>query len=201
MHKETSVKHPQANGQAIAADNVILGELRQHLDRARGLWAEHLPSILRTCHCSPQSSIRETPYRLMYGTDVMILFEIAESSLRRNSFDPSKNSSSLRVDLDLVEEVREQTCYDKHISPRIAGWHDHLEDVELHPPQSPQKHYKGHPSREGTPLSNRTECREMLKCPSTYYHRTPLGPIRLSAKKHLSAQAHTITKHPSVWSD
>ncbi|RDY09758.1 hypothetical protein CR513_05839, partial [Mucuna pruriens] len=92
-HKVSSIEHPQANGQAKAANK-----------------AKHLASILWAYHYSHQSTIGETPYWLTYETDAMILIEIGELSPRRNSVDPSENPSSLRVDLDLVEEAREQAC-------------------------------------------------------------------------------------------
>ncbi|RDY13252.1 hypothetical protein CR513_01860, partial [Mucuna pruriens] len=50
------------------------------------------------------------PYRLTFGTDDMILVEIGEPSLRKSSFNPAKNLSSLQTDLDLVKEDREQAC-------------------------------------------------------------------------------------------
>ncbi|RDX87303.1 hypothetical protein CR513_31246, partial [Mucuna pruriens] len=109
-HKVTSVEHPQANGQAKAANKVILSELQRCLYKAKGLWVKHLPNILWAYHCSPQSSTRETPYQLMYGIDAMILVKIGKPSLRRNSFDPFENPLSLRVVLDLVEEIKEQAC-------------------------------------------------------------------------------------------
>ncbi|RDX77025.1 hypothetical protein CR513_42920, partial [Mucuna pruriens] len=52
----------------------------------------------------PQSSTRETPYRLTYETDAMISVEIDEPSPRRDFFNPFENPFSLRVDLDLVLE-------------------------------------------------------------------------------------------------
>ncbi|RDY01527.1 hypothetical protein CR513_15135, partial [Mucuna pruriens] len=96
-HKVTSVEHPQSNGQAEAAD--------------KGFWAKQLPSIIWAYHCSPQTSTRETFYRLTFGIDAMIPVKIGKPSLRRSSFDCGKNSSSLRTDLDLVEEAtKEQAC-------------------------------------------------------------------------------------------
>ncbi|RDY05337.1 hypothetical protein CR513_10836, partial [Mucuna pruriens] len=45
----------------------------------------------------------------------MIPIKIREPSLRRSSFDLVENSSSLRTDIDLVEEVREQACIRQEI--------------------------------------------------------------------------------------
>ncbi|XP_020219724.1 uncharacterized protein LOC109802726 [Cajanus cajan] len=45
-HLLTSVEHPQTNGQAEAANKVILRELKKRLGNAKGQWADELPSIL-----------------------------------------------------------------------------------------------------------------------------------------------------------
>nr|KYP58979.1 Pol polyprotein [Cajanus cajan] len=45
-HLPTSVEHPQTNGQAEAANKVILQELKKRLGNAKGQWADELPSIL-----------------------------------------------------------------------------------------------------------------------------------------------------------
>nr|KYP59385.1 Pro-Pol polyprotein [Cajanus cajan] len=45
-HLPTSMEHPQTNGQAEAANKVILRELKKYLRNAKGQWADELPSIL-----------------------------------------------------------------------------------------------------------------------------------------------------------
>ncbi|RDX69453.1 Pro-Pol polyprotein, partial [Mucuna pruriens] len=42
----TSIEHPQSNGQAEAANKVILRGLRRRLEEAKGRWAEELPQVL-----------------------------------------------------------------------------------------------------------------------------------------------------------
>ncbi|XP_020239496.1 uncharacterized protein LOC109818442 [Cajanus cajan] len=66
-HKMTSVEHPQTNGQAEAANKVILKELKRRLGQAKGTWPDCLPELLWAYRCTPQSSTRETPFRLTYG--------------------------------------------------------------------------------------------------------------------------------------
>jgi len=107
-HLVTSVERPQINGQVEAANKVILGELIKRLGQLKGLWAEEIPSILWGYHCTPQSSTKETPYRLTYGTDAMIPVELGETSWRRVSFDEQSNDNNLRAELDMVQEVREE---------------------------------------------------------------------------------------------
>nr|KYP60935.1 Transposon Ty3-I Gag-Pol polyprotein [Cajanus cajan] len=52
-HIPTSVEHPQTNGQAEAANKVILRELKKRLGNAKGQCADELPSILWAYHCTP----------------------------------------------------------------------------------------------------------------------------------------------------
>nr|KYP39784.1 Retrovirus-related Pol polyprotein from transposon 17.6 [Cajanus cajan] len=108
QHKVTSVEHPQTNGQAESANKVILTELKKRLGEAKGAWAEQLPEVLWAYRCTPQSTTQETPFRLVYGSDAMIPVEIGEPSFRRAHFNESNNDTQLRVNLDIVENIRER---------------------------------------------------------------------------------------------
>jgi len=52
-HLVTSIKHPQTNVQAEAANRVILKALRTRLDKSKVLWKEEFYIILRVYHCTP----------------------------------------------------------------------------------------------------------------------------------------------------
>jgi len=107
-HKTSSVEHPQTNGQAEAANKVILVELRKRLDNAKGRWPEELVEVLWAYRCTPQSSTNESPFSLVYGADAMIPVEIDESSLRRELYDPTRNHQNMATHLDLAPELREK---------------------------------------------------------------------------------------------
>ncbi|RDX98563.1 Tf2-9, partial [Mucuna pruriens] len=98
----TSVEHPQANGQAEAANRVILRGLRRRLEEAKGRWAEELPQVLWSYHTTPHSTTGETPFRLTYGSEVVIPVEIGEPSPRTALFEPTANEDELRANLDLL---------------------------------------------------------------------------------------------------
>nr|KYP37686.1 Gypsy retrotransposon integrase-like protein 1 [Cajanus cajan] len=97
-----------SNGQAEAANKVILKKLKRRLGQAKGTWPDQLPEILWAYRCTPQSSTKETPFRLTYGTDAMIPVEVGEPSLKRTQFDEDSNRETLNVQMDLVDEAREQ---------------------------------------------------------------------------------------------
>ena len=104
----SSVEHPQTNGQAEAMNKVILNQLKKRLDTAKGKWTEELMEVLWAYRCTPQSSTKEAPYSLVYGTDAMISVEIGEPSIRRTHFEPTPNEACMNTHLDLLVEKREQ---------------------------------------------------------------------------------------------
>ena len=54
-----------------------------------------------------KNSIGETPFKLAFGIKALILVEVSLSSLNREPFDEKTNDESRRLDLDCLDEVRE----------------------------------------------------------------------------------------------
>ena len=106
-HLITSVEHPHTNGQAEAANRVILRALHARLDKSKGLWKEVLPNILWAYHCSPQTTTNETPFQLTYGTDAMIPIEVGEPSTRRMMFQQQQNEENMMAELETKDESQE----------------------------------------------------------------------------------------------
>ena len=50
--------------------------------------------------------IRKTPFRLTYGNEVVILAEIGLTSYRVDNHDEVRNDDAIRLQLDLINEVR-----------------------------------------------------------------------------------------------
>ena len=102
-----SVEHPQTNGQAESANRVILRGLRRRLDELRKKWVEELHSVLWGYRTTPQSSTKETPFRLTYGTEAVIPIEMHVPTRQTEApMDVDTNDEVLRQELDLVEEIR-----------------------------------------------------------------------------------------------
>ena len=59
-------------------------------------------------HTTPQSTTRKTPFNLVYASDAMIPVEIQESSPRFQSFVAEESNEERKVNLDLLDEVREE---------------------------------------------------------------------------------------------
>jgi len=103
----SSVEHPQTNGQAEAANRVILRGLKRRLVATKGEWPNEVPRVLWAYHTTPQTTTRETPFSLVYGTDAMIPIEVMESTGRVRLFDEEISEVGLRANLDVIDEVRD----------------------------------------------------------------------------------------------
>jgi len=102
------VEHPQTNGQVESANKVLLRGLKRKLKKAKGSWAEEVPQILWAYHTTPQSTTKETPFSLVYGTNAMIPVDIHESYPRFQNFVAEESNEGRKVNLDLLDEVQEQ---------------------------------------------------------------------------------------------
>ena len=124
--------YPQGNGQAEAANKVIVNGLKKRLDDAKGRWVEKLPHVLWTYRTTPRRSTGETPFAMTYGVEAVIPLEANFPTLRMNSFTPSGNDELLRESLDLIEERREKVMI------QLAYYHQKLKqgydaNVKLRP--------------------------------------------------------------------
>ena len=89
-------------------NRTILHELKIRLNEAKDLWVEDLYSILWAYRMTPRIPMRELPFNLAYGTEVMILLEIELPSARVEQYNEPSNSECQRVNLDLLSEFRQQ---------------------------------------------------------------------------------------------
>ncbi|GJS28805.1 reverse transcriptase domain-containing protein, partial [Tanacetum coccineum] len=125
-----SVKHPQANG-LVERANRSLGEgIKTRLDERSRDWIEELPHVLWAHRTMIKSSNGETPFSLTYGTEAVIPAEIGMPTLRTAEIDQAKNNEALGINLDLIEEKREQAAIqeakskkkmEKYYNSRVRG--------------------------------------------------------------------------------
>ncbi|GJU13184.1 reverse transcriptase domain-containing protein [Tanacetum coccineum] len=105
-----SVKHPQVNG-LVERANRSLGEgIKARLDEKSKDWIEELPHVLWAHRTMIKTSNGETPFSLTYGTEAVIPAEIGMPTLRTTEIDQAKNNEALGINLDLIEERREQAA-------------------------------------------------------------------------------------------
>jgi len=86
----------------------LLIGLKRRLDKAKRTWAEEVPRIVWAYHTTPQSTTKETPFNLVYGSDAIITVEIQENSMRFQNFIVEESNEERMVNLDLLDEVREE---------------------------------------------------------------------------------------------
>src|SRR3954463_14090615 len=122
----TSVEHQQTNGQAEAANRVILRGLKRRLDEIKRGWVEELHSVLWAYRTTPHSTTGETPFRLTYGTEAVIPVEIREPSRRTETpLEEELNDEAMREELDMVEEIRAgSSLREAKLKQQIALRHD-----------------------------------------------------------------------------
>ncbi|GJX44166.1 reverse transcriptase domain-containing protein [Tanacetum coccineum] len=103
-----SVKHPQAND-VVERANRSLGEgIKARLDERSKDWIEEIPYVLWAHRTMIKSSNGDTLFSLTYGTEAVILAEIGMPTLRTAKIDMAQNDEALEINLDLLEERKEQ---------------------------------------------------------------------------------------------
>ncbi|XP_075515338.1 uncharacterized protein LOC142549978 [Primulina tabacum] len=98
----TSVTYPQANGQTEVVNRIIVQALKTRLQDKGKDWVEKLPSVLWAYRTTPRAPTQETPFNLVYGSEVVLPVEIGQTSSRVESY-PDDNDQSRAMELDLVE--------------------------------------------------------------------------------------------------
>ncbi|XP_072088163.1 uncharacterized protein [Arachis hypogaea] len=92
------------NMEAETANRVILQAMRKKLNDAKGEWAELIPEILWSYNTTIQSTIGETPFKLVYRSEAMIPIEVGVPTLRTKLYNQQHNDNIRNVELDLAEE-------------------------------------------------------------------------------------------------
>ena len=105
----SSPAHPQANRQVEVTNRTLLKIIKTRLEGAKGIWPDELPSVLWAYRPTARTSTGETPFRLAYRADAVIPAEIGLTSYRVDSYSEKTNEEELRLQLDLVDEVRTAT--------------------------------------------------------------------------------------------
>ncbi|KAM1649265.1 hypothetical protein COP1_010457 [Malus domestica] len=98
-----SPAHPQSNGQVEAVNKIIKRTLKTSLDKAKG----------------------ETPFSLAFGTEAVVPVELEQATYRIQNYIQSENDKQLTLNLDLVEEHRNQAhLRNVAYKQRISNYYD-----------------------------------------------------------------------------
>ena len=84
----------------------MLKIIKTWLEVAKGIWPEELPRVLWAYRTTTRMPTGETPFWLTYRSEAVILAEVGLTSYRVHNHDESKNDEAIRLQLDLVDEIR-----------------------------------------------------------------------------------------------
>ena len=116
----SSPTHPQANRQVEVTNRSLLKIIKTRLEGAKGIWPEELPSVLWAYRTTARTPTGEIPFRLTYGNEAVILAEIGLTSYRVDNHEEGRNDEAIRLQLDLVDEVRAT------VEQRLAWYQDRM---------------------------------------------------------------------------
>ena len=100
-------EHSQANGQVEVTNRTILQSIKTRLEKAKGLWAKELPTLLWIYRTTPRATTGETPFSLTFRLEAVVLTEIGLPTYRVANYDNRGNEEALRAELDLIDEKRD----------------------------------------------------------------------------------------------
>ena len=105
----SSPAHPLSNGQAEVTIRTLKVTLRTKLEDIKGKWVEYLPEVLWAHRTTHKLATQETPFALAFGTKAVAPVEVGLQSPRIEFSSTEHNKEVLFLNLDLLEEKREQS--------------------------------------------------------------------------------------------
>ena len=127
----SSPAHPQSNGQAEVTIRTLKAALKTKLEDLKGRWVEYLPEVIWAYRTTRKSATQETPFAIAFSTEAVAPVEIELKSPRVELVSVEHNEEALRLNLDLLDEKREQVLkstedyqrktvrfYDRKVKPR-----------------------------------------------------------------------------------
>ena len=67
-----------------------------------------MPNVLWAYRTTARTPTGETPFRLTYGTELVIPVEVGVTSIRQEVLGEENNDDQLRINLDCLDEVRDK---------------------------------------------------------------------------------------------
>ena len=158
----SSPAHPQSNGQAEVTIRTLKAALKTKLEDLKGKWVDYLPKVLWAYKTTRRSATQETPFALAFGTEAVDPVEVELKLPRIELASTEHNEEVFRLNLDLLEEKREQVLkrvedyhrktsryYDQRVKPRSYKSGD-LVLKKLMPTRKDPAHGKLRPNWEGS---------------------------------------------------
>ncbi|GKB27293.1 reverse transcriptase domain-containing protein [Tanacetum coccineum] len=108
--KESSMVQYLEKVKTLTSNRSLEEGIKAQLDERSKDWIGELSHVLWAHRIMIKSSNGETPFSLTYGTEAVIPAEIGMPTLRTTEVDLTGNDKALEINLDLIEEKREQAA-------------------------------------------------------------------------------------------
>ena len=83
------------NGQTKVMNQTLLKIIKAKLDDMKGAWLEELSNVLWAYRTTTRIPTGETPFRLTYGTEAVILVKVGVASIRQEVLCKEDNDNQL----------------------------------------------------------------------------------------------------------
>ena len=80
--------------------------IKTRLEGAKGVWLDELPGVLWAYMTTVRTPTGETPFKLAYGSEAVILAKVHMANHRVMTYQDKDNEEQLRLNIDLIDEVR-----------------------------------------------------------------------------------------------
>ncbi|XP_077215527.1 uncharacterized protein LOC143850108 [Tasmannia lanceolata] len=101
--------HQPAVPMALIISPLPFAGIKKRLDDKAERWVDELYHVLWAYRTTPRTATGESPFNLSFETEAVIPVDIGIPSPRIVNFNEQLNVDGLRVNLDLLEEVREES--------------------------------------------------------------------------------------------
>ena len=91
------------------ANRSLLIIIKSWLEGEKGVWLDELPGVLWAYKTTVRTPTKDTPFKLAYGSETMIPVEVHMANHRVIKYQDEDNEEQLRLNLDLIDEVRMNT--------------------------------------------------------------------------------------------
>ncbi|GAA0159941.1 hypothetical protein LIER_16610 [Lithospermum erythrorhizon] len=107
-HRFSPVCYPQYNGQVEVLNKTIFLGIKKNLLESGAKWYEELDRVLWYYRTTSSSATGETPFSLVYGTEVVLPLEMCLPNIRQIGFEEYHNNTRMRELFDLEDEGRDR---------------------------------------------------------------------------------------------
>jgi len=84
----------------------LLKIIKTRLEGVKEVWPDELPGVLWAYRTTMRTPTRETPFKLAYGSEAVIPAVVHMANHRVMKYQDKDNKEQLRLNLDLIDEVR-----------------------------------------------------------------------------------------------